>query len=173
LWGKWLGAFMIIGSTTYLSWQVASRYARRPLELRELQTALALMQTEVEYGMTPLPQALLAATRGTGDRIGSIFRRTADYLAAGTGITAGEAMQVALVETKDETALTENDQAVLLALGSVLGSSGRHDQVRHLRLAMERLAGEESRALADRDRYEKVARYLGPLSGAALVLILL
>jgi stage III sporulation protein AB len=62
---------------------------------------------------------------------------------------------------------------VLLGLSEVLGASGRADQVRHLALARERLAGQEARAAAERARYERLARYMGVLSGAALVLILL
>lgn len=168
-----MGASLIIGATSYVGWQVAAGYARRPRELRELQTALAVLQTEVEYGATPLPEALAATALTAGPVVGPIFSRTAERLKEGGGITAGEAMRAALSEVASSTALVKEDIEVLMALASVLGSSGRADQMRHLALARERLAGEEARAQERRSRYERLARYAGVLSGLAVALILM
>lgn len=171
--GKMMGSFLILGATSYGGWQVAAAYARRPRQLRDLQTGLAVLQTEVEYGATPLPEALDSAARAAGPEVGAFFAGTAGQLRAGVGMTPGEALRAALAEAEGDTALRPGDLAVMDALSSVLGASGRHDQVRHLALARERLVGEEARAAEERARCEKVARYLGVLSGAALVLILL
>jgi stage III sporulation protein AB len=171
--GKIVGSALILGCSSYAGWQVAGRYARRPLELRDLQTALAVLQTEVEYGATPLPEALLAAARAGGPSVGPLFAGTAARLAEGGGITPGEALREAAAEWAPKTALREADLAAVGALAEVLGASGRSDQVRHLALARHRLAAEEARAMEERARYEKLARYMGVLSGAALVLILL
>lgn len=170
---KVLGSALILGSTSYVGWQVAARYARRPRELRGLSTALSVLQTEIEYGCTPLPEALRAAAHTAEPAIAPFFTETAMRLEAGGGITAGEAMREAVAAVASNTALRESDQEVLYALAAILGSSGRLDQVRHLRLALERLAGEEARAIEERSRYERVAKYAGVLSGAALVLIFL
>lgn len=167
------GSLLIMAATSYVGWQVAGTYARRPRHLRDLQTGLAVLQTEIEYGGTPLPEALVVTARAAGPAVGPIFQRTATLLKHGGGMTAGEALKAALGEAADHTALTDPDHEVLLALAAVLGSSGRQDQVRHLQLARQRLAGEEARAEEHRARYERLARYLGVLSGAALVLIFL
>lgn len=168
---KLIGAVLIMAATTHLGWQVAGTYARRPRHLRHLQTGLAVLQTEIEYGATPLPDALAATARAAGPQVGLIFQRTATLLQKGGGMTAGDALRNALAQTQGQTALAQPDQEVLLALAAVLGSTGRQDQVRHLALARQRLAGEEARAEEHRQRYERLARYLGVLSGAALVLI--
>lgn len=170
---KVVGSALILGCTSYAGWQVAGRYARRPRELRGLQTALAVLQTEIEYGSTPLPEALHAASLSAEPSIAGIFTETARRMNEGGGITAGEAMRDAIKAESGATALQESDLEVLRSLASILGSSGRLDQVRHLRLALERLSGEEARALEERSRYERVAKYAGVLSGAALVLIFL
>lgn len=170
---KLLGSVLILGSTTYVGWQVAGGFAQRPRDLRDLQTALSVLQTEVEYGATPLPDALEAAGRAGGDRVGPLFSVSARRIRSGGGMTAGEAMRLAVLEMSDRTALKPEDLEIMLALAVVLGSTGRHDQVRHLQLALRRLSGEEGRAQEERSRYERVARYMGVLSGAALVLILI
>jgi stage III sporulation protein AB len=171
--GKLIGGALIVSCTSYMGYQIGGKYARRPQELRDLQTALAVLQTEIDYGATPLPEALLAAARAGGDAVGPLFAASAAGLAAGGGATPGEAMRAAMADWAPSTALKEDDLAVIDALAGVLGASGRADQVRHLALARERLAGEEARAAEERAKYEKLSRYMGVLSGAALVLILL
>ncbi len=170
--GKLIGGALVMGATSYGGWQVAARYVSRPRQLRDLATGLAVLQTEVEYGATPLPEALRAAAQAAGPEVGPFFASTARRLAEGQGITPGDALRGALAEISPDTSLRPADLAILEALAAVLGASGRQDQVRHLALCQERLAGEEARAQEERVRYEKVARYAGILSGAGLVLIL-
>jgi stage III sporulation protein AB len=170
---KLAGAGLIVLASSYAGMQVAAGYRRRPRQLRDLQTGLAVLQTEIEYGATPLPEALRAAAGAAGSGVGPILARTAQLLSIGHGTIPGEALRQAVREVGPETALGRADLEILLALAPALGASGRHDQVRHLQLARERLAGEEARAAEERDRYERVARYAGVLSGLALALILL
>jgi len=170
---KVLGALLTLIVPSVVGFQIAARYGRRPGELRALQTGLSILITEVEYGAVPLPEALRSAGRAAGQPVGAIFLAAADRLRAGGGITAGEALEAALRSAAAATCLTAADRAVLAALVPVLGASGRQDQVRHLRLALERLAGAEARATAERERYERMYRYVGVLSGLALVLILI
>lgn len=171
--GKVAGALVILGASSYAGWHVAQGYARRPGHLRDLQTALAVLQTEVEYGATPLPAALRSAAVATGPAVAPIFVGAAARLGSGAGVTPGEALREALAEEAAASALRPEDLDVLRALAGTLGASGREDQVRHLALARERLAGLEAQAQEQRTRYEKLARYVGVLSGAALVLILI
>lgn len=170
---KLLGALLTLAVPAVIGFQIAARYRRRPDELRWLQTGLSVLITEVEYGATPLPTALRSAARAAGPSVGRILEGGAERLEAGGGITPGEALVAALQAESDATCLAAADREVLVALAPVLGASGRQDQVRHLRLALERLAGAEEQAKADRERYERMYRYVGVLSGLALVLILM
>ncbi|MFZ5816798.1 MAG: stage III sporulation protein AB [Bacillota bacterium] len=169
---KLLGAALTLAMPALVGFRVAARYGRRPAELRALQTGLAVLVTEVEYGLTPLPGALRSAGRAAGGPAGSILLDGADRLERGGGITPAEALAAAIGAGAETTCFTTGDLEVLRALAGVLGASGRHDQVRHIRLALERLAGAEAEAGADRARYEPVCRYAGVLSGLALLLIL-
>lgn len=169
---KLVGSVLIMGATTYAGWAVAARYARRPEQIRDLQTGLAVLQTEVEYGATPLPEALERAARVSGSAVGPLFSECARQLGQGDGATAGEALERALNTAAGATYLGPEELSAMRALAGVLGASGRADQIRHLQLARHRLEAEEARARDERQRYERMARYLGVLSGAALVLIL-
>lgn len=170
---KLIGALVTLAVPAWAGFQIAARYRRRPNELRALQNGLSVLVTEVEYGATPLPAALRSAARSAGGTVGPLFEETAYRLEAGGGKTAGDALAEALHAVAPRAALSAGDWDVIQALVGVLGASGRHDQVRHLRLALERLVGAEAEANDERARYERMYQYVGVLSGLALVLILI
>lgn len=170
---KLLGALLTLAVPTVIGFQIAGRYRRRPAELRALQTGLAVLVTEVEYGATPLTEALRSAAGAAGPVVGPLFAGTAARMESGGGITPGEALKRTISAGGDATCLIPQDLEVLSALTAVLGASGRSDQVRHLRLAMDRLAGAEAAATDEQSRYERMYRYAGVLSGLALVLVLI
>lgn len=155
-----------------VGWQVANGYGRRTRQLRELNSALSLLQTEIGYGAVPLPEAFRHAAAGAAPEIAALLVESADRLEQGGGCTAGEALRASVLAGGEATALKEEDLQVLLALAPALGASGRSEQVRHIALARERLAAAEGRARDEQQRFERVARYLGLLGGAALALIM-
>lgn len=55
---KALGACLVIGSMGLAGIKVASLYSQRSKELRLLQDALQMLDTEILYAATPLPVAL-------------------------------------------------------------------------------------------------------------------
>ncbi|WP_374712122.1 stage III sporulation protein SpoIIIAB [Symbiobacterium terraclitae] len=168
-----IGALLTVLVPSWIGFQIAARYARRPAELRAAQNGLAVLVTEVEYGATPLPDALRSAARAAGATVGAMLVDAAHRLEEGGGVTPGEALTAAVAAHREATCLTPADLEILLALAPVLGASDRRDQVRHLRLAMDRLAAAEAVAADERRRYERMYRYVGVLSGLALVLILI
>ena len=60
---KWVGAALILFSGTAYGFVRASAYAKRPKELRYLAQALLTLETEIVYGVSPLPAALAACGR--------------------------------------------------------------------------------------------------------------
>lgn len=165
-----LGAALVFGAGTAIGWQLALPLRRRPEELRELAAGLALLETEVTYGATPLPVAL--------ERAASAGRAAAElYGRAGCLCRAGELPSDALARALERfypgSALTRPDREALAALAAVLGGSDRADQARHLRLCRERLLAAEAAAEAERQRYERVYRQLGMAAGAAVAILLL
>jgi len=169
---KLLGGALILGASSSTGFTVAGNLARRPAALRQLATALSLLATEVGYGQ-PLPAALPLAGRAAGPLAEQLFGGAAGRLQQGGGLTAGQALAAALAELFPASPLTSDDREPLLALAAVLGASGRDDQLRHLSLCQQRLAALAEAAEARRQRYERVARYSGVLTGLALVLLLL
>lgn len=169
---KLLGSGLIILASTAFGWMVAANYARRPTELRLCADGLELLETQIGYAATPLPEALPRVAAALRGPVARLFSLTARALASGRGLTAGEAWRAAIDRVWARTALTEADRDLLVALGPHLGASDREDQVKHLALARQRLtaACAEAEELAAREG--KLWRNLGALAGLAIALVL-
>ncbi|ERI08046.1 stage III sporulation protein AB [Aneurinibacillus aneurinilyticus ATCC 12856] len=169
---KLLGASLIILAGTLSGMQLGGYLAHRPLQIRQLRTGLTLLETEIIYGSRPLPEALASISRrltGSGARL---FSRTAEILAQEPEWPASECWHSAVQQVWPKTALKGPEKDIVLQLGSVLGQSDREDQRKHIRLACANLEHEEASARDNQQRYEKMCRSLGVLSGILLVILL-
>ncbi len=170
---KLLGAILIISATTSFGFYLARSLYRRTRQIRELQNALQLLETEIVYGATPLSQALQKTGEMTAQPLDGIFRRAAVYLGEYGGLSTYECWKMALEETWPSTFLQAGEKDILLQIGQALGRSDRSDQQRHLRMALQHLLSEGDRAKEEQERYEKMCRSLGFLGGLLLALLMI
>ncbi|MBU4532132.1 MAG: stage III sporulation protein SpoIIIAB [Eubacteriales bacterium] len=170
---KIIGAMFVIGAAGFLGLTVANAYQNRPRELRDMQTALHLLETEIAYGATPLVEALDNVSTRVPSPVGRFMSEVARELSAGYGATVREAWGFALNGFRPETFLKEEDLSVVKGLGEVLGASDRADQLKHLRLAIERLKAQGHKADDEAKRNVKLWQCLGFTGGLAVTLILI
>jgi stage III sporulation protein AB len=169
---KVAGALLVIVAAGAFGFLVARNYARRPRELRALQSALSLLETEIVYAATPLAEALDQVARRADPCVAGLFARVHATLASRVGTTAQEAWATALDGYYPESCLKTEDLAVLQSIGQMLGASDRQDQAKHLRLAGERLRAQIVKAEEEAHHNVRLWRYLGLFAGLATVLIL-
>jgi stage III sporulation protein AB len=169
---KVLGSVLIVVASTLIGFRIAARYANRSRQLRQFISALKLLETEIFYAATPLPDACRRIAKLSPTPVGAFFRQVAENLMDGQGRTATEVWREALLAMKDELALKESDRSVLIAFGQTLGVSDREDQIKHIHLAIAQLSAEEVSAREEQLKSEKMWRYLGALLGLTLVILL-
>jgi stage III sporulation protein AB len=151
---------------------VARRYARRPAELRQLQSALQMLETEITYASTILPDALGGVASRCDRSVAVLFTAAREELLSMQGDTAAEAWEKALLRFYPDSNLTSADLAVLRTLGGVLGISDGRDQAKHLSLAREQLQSQIARADRDAAGNVKLWSYLGFLGALAVVILI-
>lgn len=170
---KLLGAALLVGGPSWLGLALAADLRRRPRELQQIQTALHVLRTEIDWGATPLPQALARASECCGKPVGRLFMSAARGLSAGDGRAAGEVWGAAVARVYPELALAPVDREILMALGACLGASHREDQLRHLGLCLERLSLAEKEARERAEINARLWQHLGVLGGLILALLAL
>jgi stage III sporulation protein AB len=165
-----IGSLFIIVACGLLGNNVAYAYARRPHLLRSIQTALQFLETEIDYGATPLPDALERVARFSPPELAVFFHAVRNSLLLPNGYSLSEALEWGLNGLRENSVLRNRELDLLAPLGEILGGSERRDQVKHLRLALQKIKLAEVRAGDEADRNEKMWRYLGFLFGTMLVL---
>jgi len=168
---EWLGGGLVFFAGTMFGFTVSNQYTNRPRHIRQLLQALQQLETEISYGMTPLPDAMHSIARKLQDPLASLFRKIAEELSSGS-LTTNQSWNAAVDDCWHRTAMRSAEKEIFLQLGSTLGVSDREDQLKHLHLAMGQLKGEEEAAKEDQRRYAKMWRSLGMLGGALVVILM-
>lgn len=169
---KLLLSVVIIISCAYIGWILAKGLRRRPEELRALQGALNLLFTEVDYRDAVLASAFQKVAEASSWPADAIFGRAAEALEQGS-LGVGPALEWAMEDVYPKTALLPSDAQALIDLSLSLGRSHREDQLRHIRICLERLASLETAARQGAVENARLFTYLGVLSGLAFVVLVM
>ncbi|SES62980.1 stage III sporulation protein SpoIIIAB [Anaerobranca gottschalkii] len=171
MWFKIIGSGLILYATTSYGFRKAQEFQNRTIQLRYFQDALAILQSEVTYGLTPLPLVMEKVSRVMKEPVAKFFEKVAQKLKQGEG----EQLEIYWSNCLKEInfSLTREDIAILENLGFTLGRSSVMEQKKHLDLTIRQLqmAEKESRDLCAKN--EKMWKYLGFFSGLALILVLI
>jgi len=169
---KMLGAVLVIAATTLAGWVQAKQYASRPRQIRRLILALKRLETEIMYGFTPLPDALVRIGEQSGGAVGSIFHTAAEKMKPPDNRTAQDALHLAIESGWNTTAMKTAEQEIMRQFSYTLGTSDRKDQLGHIATAVRQLESEEHEAREEQNRYEKMFRSLGLLFGVFIVIVM-
>lgn len=167
-----LGAVLVVVSCGIWGLSVAWSYRLRPRELRAFISGLKLLETEIAYACTPLPQALEKIGGQLEGAVKMLFLQLARRLRDEPGLPATYAWEQGLNGLKEKSALLPQDLEILRALGQGLGLSGREDQVKNLELAREHLKRQLALAEEAAERQGRMWRTLGFLLGITLALLM-
>lgn len=169
---KLLGGSLVIISSSMIGFIVAGYYKQRPEILRNLQGALSMLETEINYAHTPLPEALKNVGKRCEKEVSELFIKTMRHLTKNEGLTAGESWEKALNEFSKKTSLKENEIEILTSFGKYLGISDKDDQIKNIKLTIANLKQQEALAIEERQKNERLYKYLGVLVGLAIFLLL-
>ncbi len=170
---KMVGAILIIIGSGITGLIIARNYSLRPQQIRYLRNGMQMLETEILYGLTPLPEALRRIGQRLPFPIGQFYLRTSELLTHGEGLPAFEAWEIALRDLQDNSALLAEDLDILYYFGQSLGGSDRQEQEKNLRLVLEQLRQLEIKAEELKVKNKKLWQYLGFSLGAVVVLILI
>lgn len=169
---KLIGALLVFLASSSLGVLLARNLALRQEVLRELQMALQLLETEIAYAATPLPEAFRRVAGKTRPPTRHLFAAAHRALLGTSGTTGGEAWGQGIAALARAAPLEAEDLAVLTDFGQGLGRGDRADQVKKLELARAQLRRLEEAAAENRLRQARVWQTLGLLVGLTIILLL-
>ena len=170
---KFIYSAVIVGCSSLLGFIFANTYVERVKLLNALLSTLQMLETEIVYGATPIPDIMRKIGNKSKKEVGDIFLSAADLLNLNSGQTFDEIWRSAVFQETEHTCLNREDMDLLLSLGKNLGISNCEDQIKHIRLIQEEFKRHYELALAERDKNTKLFKNLGFLLGTAIVIIVL
>ncbi|BAS28436.1 stage III sporulation protein AB [Limnochorda pilosa] len=166
------GAGLAVLASTLAGQTLSWALSRRVRLLEAMEHGLALLEGEISYGQTPLPEACRRVAAQVGAPWDRFWVRVAAELGPPACRLPREAWLLGVDDLDRRAGLTPEDRVAIARLGDRLGVSDSRDQVRLLELTRRRLA--DHRRAAER-RWEREARlwpFAGFSAGALVVLIL-
>ena len=167
----WAGAFLLIISCGSLGLYNAARIRKRPVELRECLTALVLLDTEIFWGSTPLPEAFSILRDRTDGAWSGFFAQVSERLQKGEG--AQVAWNNTISSQEKNFCLKQEDWQVIKDVGKGLGRSDREEQHKQIELVRQQIALVKEHAAQWSEKQAKMWSYLGFLGGIAGVIFLI
>lgn len=165
---KLMGAICIMLASLGGFAQLRSALQKRTLELLGWLGAVRMLQREISWGQTPLPQLCGLISRQIGGAVGCFWGRIGEELAQPGAGELAELMGGLLADSQGEWHMLPEDLLILQELGEGLGRSGLTEQQRLLALAEQRLQTVSDEASA---RYARLARLLGGLGWCCGLLV--
>jgi stage III sporulation protein AB len=169
---KIIGGLLIISASGLMGIILSNRLSLRYKELKNLRRYMQMLETEVTYGATPLPVALMNIANKAEGRLSSFFSSISDSLTDRSFYTVRDAWSYGTEEVLMLTSLKRADIELIKSFGSILGCSDREDQKKHFELFYLQLRHQEDAAQEEIRKSAKMYRDLGFLLGIAVFVIL-
>lgn len=167
---KWIGVILIISSCGGLGFSIAADHRRTEQMLRQLVSAFNLMEWEVTYRLTSLPELYRKASESLRGRLKTIFLNLAEELETQMTADADSCMEEILAREKN---LPDSIRQILKELGASMGHFDLPGQVQGLQ-SLRNVCHRELEKMED-NREPRLRSYqaLGVCTGAALAILFL
>lgn len=169
---KILGSIIIIAGTTVIGFTYSNIFLQRVKQLRDMQFALNMMETEIAYTATPLIEVLFSVGEKSSSIIKKIFIGIAEALVSKKKNSVYEAFIDTYDQLKSDIYLDKEEIGVISAFMQSLGGSDVEGQKKNINITIKKLEVFEKRAEEIRTKNEKLYRYLGLSFGVLIVIIL-
>ncbi|MFA9463246.1 MAG: stage III sporulation protein AB [Velocimicrobium sp.] len=170
---KMIGSVFVIGATSLFGYLLGREKVIRLAQLKTLKKILYQLRGEIQYGYTPLPEAM-GSLGGRNETVFSeFFLSMQQQLKNYEGNTFYSIWKKEIGEKLKQTALSKSDKTKLISLGENLGYLDQEMQIKNIDLYIEGL--EEEIVTESNSQKEKIRLYqlLGVLSGIFVTIVML
>lgn len=168
---KFLGASLILISGTSIGWILASVYLNRERELKELQIAFNIINTEISYGKNLLADVLQNTARVLRPPLSYIFNQAGEELDNSREKGFAELWQEIVEKYGKQSFLHQEDLEILITWGRQIGISSLEDQVKINQMTLKRLEQQEDLAGEIARQRVKPIRYAGVLLSLMIIIL--
>ncbi|MDL4841582.1 stage III sporulation protein SpoIIIAB [Aquibacillus rhizosphaerae] len=169
---KWIGALLLLCSTTWVGFELARKLNDRPKQIRQLKNALQILEAEILYSQSPIIEACFNVSKQLPHPVAWFFKAVSDDLQK-----KATSLSDIWIKNLDDfwplVSLGSNEREILRQFGLTLGQHDFTQQQKHIQLALTHLERELQEAQDYQYRYSKMMKSLGFLTGLLVVILLI
>ncbi|MCD5323526.1 MULTISPECIES: stage III sporulation protein SpoIIIAB [Pontibacillus] len=167
---KWIGALILLCATTWGGFEFARRLTERPKQIRQLKNALQVLEAEILYGHSPVIEACEKVARQIPEPMAWFFYEFSDQLKESSA-SLYDVWEQRIQSFWPLSALGEGEKEIMKQFGQTLGQHDFTGQQKHIRLAISHLERELKEAEEQQQKYSKMVKSLGFLTGLLIILL--
>lgn len=167
---KMIFLFMIVVTCSYGGIVYGESFKKRHGQLKEILKAVTMLQNDVLYGSTPLPEALSRLKYKVDEPLKTILDKVSVKLCEGMVKSVYEAFFKEFEFINKEFYLNESDKKIIGDFLRSLGECGVYGQEKIFSLTIEGLKFNLKDADENAKRNTKLYRYLGICFGIMIVI---
>lgn len=168
-----IGSIFIIGASTMAGYLMSNTYKKRFQELSEILRCIHILQNEINYTYTPLPEAFINISIKCKQPYDKFFGCIGEYLYSHEVYSVYEAFSKSFEKNKSNLNVKIEDIDIILDLAKTLGQSDVEGQKKIFSLTVDSLKKQIAAADSLMIKNMKMYRYLGFSMGAAIVIMLI
>ncbi len=165
---KWIGAMMIILGCGGFGFSLAAAHKREENTLRKLIAALDLMECELQYRLTPLPELCRLAGQDSSGCVREVLLKLSTELDAQVAPEVSSCMSAALSAVPDIPGHTRD---ALVTMGKTLGRFDLSGQLKGLEQVRTSCRQQLEAMSFNREPRLRSYQTLGLCAGAALAIL--
>jgi stage III sporulation protein AB len=168
---KIVGILFVLSSTAIAGFYYGNVETYRIYDLLEFKRALGILKSEVEFAMTPLPEAFYNISLRVKDPINKIFDKLQNVLEKEENNSIAEIWRESITEYATRTYFSKEDLDEIIVFGKTLGYLDKGMQLH----SIEFLTGyiDEKIVALNKTRFlnKKMYRSLGILGGVLIIIV--
>jgi stage III sporulation protein AB len=170
---KLIFAISIVIISTYIGFAYGDTFRKRRDELKEILKALIILENDIVYGTTPLPEALENLSYKVCEPVTKFVKAITGRLTKGDveSVYGGALEEFLLLE--NEFYLSDEDKKIIADFFKSLGESGVYGQEKIFSLAIQGIKMNLKDADESAKKNTKLYRYLGVCFGAMIMIFII
>lgn len=170
---KLIGSILVISSTSLVGFYYSKMFFERLKQIREMQYALTMLESEIIYSSSPLIEALSYVAKRSNSPLKEFFMRFSEKLLNKEVEGIVEGFNLSLEEFKEDLKFKQDEIDSISSFLKSLESSDTEGQKKSFNITIKKLNDFEKRAQEIMNKNEKLYKYLGVCSGLLIVIILI
>lgn len=170
---KIVGIGIIFLACSYIGVYYGENFKRRYTNLNDILNSLLILNNEVIYGNTPVPEALHYVGSKTHGSLKNLLLSVSQKLINGESATVYHAFRDEYKKMKEDFFIIDEDEKILSDFTRALGESGVYGQDKIFNLTIENIKINCKKAEDIASKNTKMYRSLGMCVGAMLGIFLM